>query len=144
MSHLSSSPVPQHCTTVNGWGLWPLHPTYPRASAHFLQQWWGNMPEPLLKGLTVSDSNLMLNCASAAKFIPIQCKNIMEGQYKVSHHSGILRSPVAKAIQIQLFQECPLLLSYRQGLLPGLCPPGPLPSPEITLQVGLAMQKPPW
>ena len=69
---------------------------------HLLQQQWRNTPELLLEWLAVGDMDFMLDRTSTTKLTPFQCKNIMEGKHKVLCCSGILGSPIAKAIQIQL------------------------------------------
>ena len=65
-----------------------------------------------LEWLTVSDPDLVLNHAGTTELIAIQCKNIMETQHQLSYCCNVLGNPVAEPIQIQLFQQLPLLLSH--------------------------------
>ena len=51
------------------------------------------MSELILKRLTVSNADLMLNGTGTAKLIPFQYKDIMTGQNKVLSHCRILGRP---------------------------------------------------
>ena len=60
------------------------------------------MPKLLFEGLTVVDTDFMLNCTHATKFVFIQHKDVMEGQDELSCGSHVPWSPVTEAIQVQL------------------------------------------
>ena len=45
---------------------------------HLLQKWWRYAFKSLLEGITVTDTDLMLDGTSKAKLISLQCKNIMK------------------------------------------------------------------
>ena len=61
---------------------------------YLIQKWQRNAPEPLFKGLTIINVDFVLNHTCASNLIPIQHKDVMEGQDKFSGGGCVSWSPI--------------------------------------------------